>query len=204
VIVDECHRSMYGVWRQVLDYFDAFVIWLTATPSKHTLGYFQQNLVSEYPYERSVADGVNVGFEIFRIRTRIGEEGSTIDKGYAVPRRDRKTRRLRMEELDEDLTYTKQDLNRDVLAPNQIRTVLTAYRETLFTELFPGRTEVPKTLIFAKDDHHAEEIVTIAREVFGKGNQFREKDHLSRNRRLSGGSHQGVPERVQSPNRGNR
>lgn len=175
IIVDECHRSIYGVWRQVLEYFDAFIIGLTATPSKHTLGYFNQNLVAEYPYERSVADGVNVGYEIFRVRTRIGEQGGLIDAGYSVPARDRKTRRVRYQELEEDLAYTKQDLDRSVLAPNQIRTVLTAYRDALPTQLFPGRTEVPKTLIFAKDDHHAEEIVTIAREVFGKGNDFAKK-----------------------------
>jgi len=175
VIVDECHRSIYGVWRQVLEYFDAFVIGLTATPSKHTLGYFNQNLVAEYPYERSVADTVNVGYEIFRIKTRIGEQGGLIEAGYSVPARDRKTRKLRYQELTEDLEYTRQELDRSVLAPNQIRTVLTAYRESLPTQLFPGRTEVPKTLIFAKDDHHAEEIVTIAREVFGKGNDFAKK-----------------------------
>jgi type I restriction enzyme, R subunit len=175
VIVDECHRSIYGVWRQVLDYFAAFVICLTATPSKHTLGYFQQNLVAEYPYERSVADGVNVGYEIFRIKTRIGEQGGVIEAGYSVPRRDRKTRRLRYQELEDELAYSAQELDRSVVAPNQIRTVLSAYRDTLFTDLFPGRKEVPKTLVFAKDDHHAEEIVTIAREVFGKGNDFAKK-----------------------------
>jgi type I restriction enzyme R subunit len=175
IIVDECHRSIYGVWRQVLEYFDAFVVGLTATPSKHTLGYFNQNLVAEYPYERSVAEGVNVGYEIFRIRTRIGEQGGTIEKGYSVPARDRRTRRLRYQQLDDDLAYTRQDLDRSVLAPNQIRTVLTAYRDTLFTELFPRRSEVPKTLVFCKDDHHAEEVVTIAREVFGKGNEFAKK-----------------------------
>jgi type I restriction enzyme R subunit len=175
VIVDECHRSIYGNWRQVLDYFDAFTIGLTATPSVHTLGYFQKNLVAEYPYERSVIDGVNVPFEVFRIRTEIGERGSRIQKGFTVPRRDRHTRRQRYEELAEDHIYTASDLDRTVIAPNQIRLVLETYRDTLETELFPGRTEIPKTLIFAKDDHHAEEIVHIAREVFGKGNEFAKK-----------------------------
>jgi type I restriction enzyme, R subunit len=175
VIVDECHRSIYGVWRQVLDYFDGFIVGLTATPSKHTLGFFNQNLVSEYPYERSVVDGVNVGYEIYRIRTDIGEHGGKVEAKYAVPMRDRKTRRLRYMELEDDLDYTRKDLDVRVLAPNQIRTVLQAYRDTLFTDLFPGRSEVPKTLIFAKDDHHAEEIVQIARDVFGKGNAFAKK-----------------------------
>lgn len=175
VIVDECHRSIYGNWRQVLEYFDAFTIGLTATPSVHTLGYFQRNLVAEYPYERSVVDGVNVPFEVFRIRTQIGEQGGRIEKGFTVPLRDRHTRRQRYEELSDDVVYAPGDLDRSVVAPNQIRLVLETYRDTLPTDLFPGRTEIPKTLIFAKDDHHAEEIVHIAREVFGKGNEFAKK-----------------------------
>jgi type I restriction enzyme, R subunit len=175
VITDECHRSIYGTWRQVLDYFDAFIVGLTATPSLHTLGFFGKNLVAQYPYERSVADGVNVGYEVYRIRTEIGERGGRVLKGYALPVRDRRTRAQRYEELAEDFAYTVQDLDRSVTVPNQIRTVLEAYRDSLFTELFPGRTEVPKTLIFAKDDRHAEEIVGIVREVFGKGNDFAKK-----------------------------
>ncbi len=175
VIVDECHRSIYGRWRQVLEYFDAFQIGLTATPSAHTLGYFQKNLVAEYPYERSVIDGVNVPFDVFRIRTEIGERGGKVPAGFTVPKRDRHTRRQRYEELTDDLIYAPSELDRSVIAPNQIRTVLETYRDTLPNDLFPGRTEVPKTLIFAKDDHHAEEIVHIAREVFGKGNDFAKK-----------------------------
>ena len=175
VIVDECHRSIYGSWRQVLEYFDAFTVGLTATPSVHTLGYFQKNLVAEYPYERAVIDDVNVPFEVFRIRTEIGERGSRVPAGFTVPRRDRHTRRQRYEQLTDDLIYAATELDRSVIAPNQIRTVLETYRDTLATDLFPGRTEVPKTLIFAKDDHHAEEVVHIAREVFGKGNEFAKK-----------------------------
>ncbi len=175
IITDECHRSIYGVWRQVLEYFDAHIIGLTATPSRHTLGYFNRNLVSEYPYERSVADGVNVGYEVFRVRTHVTEQGATVDAGYQVPVRDKRTRRVTYEQLDQDLPYQANDLDRSVTNPNQIRTVLEAYKRHLFTDLFPGRTEVPKTLIFAKDDNHADEIVKIVREVFGKGNDFAKK-----------------------------
>lgn len=174
-ITDECHRSIYGSWRQVLEYFDSFIVGLTATPSPHTLGFFNRNIVAEYPYERSVVDGVNVGYEVFRIRTRIGEQGSRVEKGYEIPVRDKKTRAQRYETLTDDLIYTNRDLDRSVVAPNQIRTVLATYRDTVFTELFPGRATVPKTVIFAKDDHHAEQIVEIAREVFGKGNDFAKK-----------------------------
>jgi type I restriction enzyme R subunit len=175
IVTDECHRSIYGSWRQVLEYFDGYIVGLTATPSVHTLGFFNRNIVAEYPYERSVVDGVNVGYEVFRIRTRIGEQGSRVDKGFTIPVRDKKTRAQRYETLIDDLIYSARDLDRSVVAPNQIRTVLETYRDTLFTELFPGRTTVPKTVIFAKDDHHAEQIVEIAREVFGKGNDFARK-----------------------------
>ncbi|REC94977.1 DEAD/DEAH box helicase family protein [Kushneria indalinina] len=180
IVTDECHRSIYGLWRQVLEYFDASLIGLTATPSKHTLGFFNQNLVAEYPYERSVADGVNVGYEIYRIRTRVTEEGGKVepgDVGYQVPVRDRRTRRLRYETLDEELAYSGKELDRSVVNPNQIRTVLQTYRDRVFTELFPERTRkwLPKTLIFAKDDNHAEEIVHAVREVFGEGNDFAKK-----------------------------
>lgn len=177
IVVDECHRSIYGDWRQVLEYFDAFTIGLTATPSKQTFGYFNKNVVSEYTYERSVADKVNVGYEIYSIRTDVGENGGKIDKGFTVPVRDKKTRKQEWETLDEDLNYTKNDLDRTVLVPDHIRTVLQCYKDTIFTELFPEReqTWIPKTLIFAKDDNHAEEIVRIAREVFNKGNDFCKK-----------------------------
>ncbi|QYE37231.1 DEAD/DEAH box helicase family protein (plasmid) [Polymorphobacter sp. PAMC 29334] len=175
IVVDECHRSIYGTWRQVLDYFDAQIIGLTATPTVQTMAFFGENLVAEYPYEKSVIDKVNVPFEVFRIRTQIGEFGSKVDAGYTLPVRDRHTRRQHFRTLDEDLVYGPEQLDRSVIARNQIRTCIETYRDTLFTELFPGRTEVPKTLIFAKDDHHAEEIVTIVREVFGRGNAFAKK-----------------------------
>ena len=180
IVTDECHRSIYGLWRQVLEYFDASIIGLTATPSKHTLGFFNQNLVAEYPYERSVADGVNVGYEIYRIRTRVTEQGGkieTTDSGFEVPVRDKRTRKVRYEALDADLEYTAKELDRSVVNPNQIRTVLQVYRDRVFTELFPDRTGdwLPKTLIFAKDDNHAEEIVHAVREVFNEGNDFAKK-----------------------------
>ena len=165
VIVDECHRSIYGAWRQVLDYFDAFTVGLTATPGKHTLGYFQQNQVSDYPFERSVADGVNVDCEVFRIRTEVGEHGGLVEAGFTVPRRDRSTRARRWDALEDDLAYTGAQLNRVVEAPNQIRTVLQAYRDALPTQLFPGRREIPKTLVFCRDESHAETVTGIARQV---------------------------------------
>jgi type I restriction enzyme R subunit len=175
IIIDECHRSIYGVWRGVLEYFDAHLLGLTATPTKQTYGFFQQNLVSEYTYPQSVADGVNVDFEVYRIKTKISEQGSTIEAGTIVPKQDRQTRQQRFEELDQDLDYSESQLDREVTSKAQIRLILETYRDRLFTEIFPGRTTVPKTLIFAKDDNHAEEIVNTARMVFGQGNDFAAK-----------------------------
>ena len=175
IITDECHRSIYNLWRQVLEYFDGFLIGLTATPSKQTFGFFQQNLVMEYSHEQAVADGVNVGFDTYKIRTQITDQGSTVDAGYYVDRRDRLTRRVRWEQLEEDLTYAPNQLDRDVVAEDQIRTVIQTFRDRLFTEIFPSRRDVPKTIIFAKDDSHADDIVRVVRQVFDKGNEFCQK-----------------------------
>lgn len=175
IVTDECHRSIYNLWRQVLEYFDGFLIGLTATPAKQTIAYFGKNRVAEYDHERAVADGVNVGYDVYRIKTRITERGGQVEKGFLIDHRSKASRKVRQAVLDEDLDYTPTDLDRSVVVPDQIRTVLSTYRDAVFTELFPGRTLVPKTLIFAKDDSHAEDIVHICREVFGKGNDFCKK-----------------------------
>ncbi|MGE3109332.1 MAG: type I restriction-modification enzyme R subunit C-terminal domain-containing protein [Phycisphaerales bacterium] len=175
IIVDECHRSIYSVWGDVLKYFDAFLVGLTATPSKQTIGFFNQNLVMEYTHEQAVADRVNVPYDVYEIRTRITAQGSKLDAGYFVGKRSRKTRAERQEELDQDLQYGAEELDRAVVAEDQIRTVIQTFRDRLFVDIFPGRTEVPKTIIFAKDDSHADDIVRIVREEFGKGNDFCQK-----------------------------
>jgi type I restriction enzyme R subunit len=175
IVTDECHRSIYNLWRQVLEYFDAYLIGLTATPSKQTFGFFNQNLVMEYGHEHAVADGVNVNYDVYRIKTAITEQGGEVEAGYYVDKRDRETREVRWEQLDDDFNYDAKQLDRDVVAVDQIRTVIQTYRDKLFSDIFPGRSEVPKTLIFAKDDSHAEDIVKIVREEFGKGNDFAQK-----------------------------
>jgi type I restriction enzyme R subunit len=129
----------------------------------------------EYNHEQAVADGVNVNYDVYRIRTAISQGGSSVEAGYYLEKRDRETRATRWEELDDDFSYDPDQLDRDVVAPDQIRTIIKTFKEKLFTEIFPGRTWVPKTLIFAKDDSHAEDIVKIVREEFGKGNDFAQK-----------------------------
>lgn len=175
IVTDEAHRSIYNLWRQVLEYFDAYLIGLTATPSKQTFGFFNQNLVMEYGHQQAVADGVNVNYDVYRIRTQVSEQGSQVEAGYSVGYRDRLTRQTRWQELDEDMAYDADALDRAVQTPDQIRTIVRTFRDKLPLEIFPGRTEVPKTLVFAKDDNHAEKIVEILREEFGKGNDFAQK-----------------------------
>ena len=174
IIVDECHRSIYNVWNQVLEYFDSFIIGLTATPDKRTFAFFNENVVSEYPREQAIIDGVNVGEDIFLIETKIGKNTTHIMK-QMIEVRSRLSREKRWKQLDEDIHYTATQLDRDIVNPSQIRTVIRTFKENVFTSLFPRRKEVPKTLIFAKTDSHADDIIQIVREEFGEGNEFCKK-----------------------------
>ena len=175
IITDECHRSIYNQWRQVLEYFDAFIIGLTATPSRDTLGFFNQNLVMEYSHEKAVADAVNVPYDVYYIETDITREGSKIPTGFSIKTRDVTTRKELWELTDEPIIYEETSLDRDVVAPDQIRTIIKTFKNKLFTEIFPGRKEVPKTIIFSKNDSHANDILHILREEFAKGNDFAKK-----------------------------
>ena len=171
IIVDECHRSIYNVWSQVLTYFDAFIIGLTATPDNRTFAFFNENIVSEYTREQAIIDGVNVGEDIFLIETEVGKNGAHLMK-QMIEYRDRLSRAKRWRQMDEDVNYVPSQLDKKIVNPSQIRTVIRSFKENLFTTLFPRRKEVPKTLIFAKTDSHADDIVQIVREEFGEGNDF--------------------------------
>lgn len=187
IVIDECHRSIYNLWKQVLEYFDAFEIGLTATPDARTVAYFEQNVVSEYSHEMAVADGVNVGYDVFIIDTKITKQGATIWKGEYVEHRERLSRKKRLELQDEDETYTSQQLDKDIVNPNQIATIIKSFKENLPT-IFPdrfsppplgeagvGAFEVPKTLIFAKTDSHADDIIQAVRKEFAEENRFCKK-----------------------------
>ena len=174
IIIDECHRSIYNIWRQVIEYFDAFLIGLTATPDARTYGFFKKNIVSEYSHERAVADGVNVGNEVYRIDTEVTQQGTTIRAEQQIEKRERLTRKKRWERQDDDEQFAAAQLDRAVVIPDQIRTIVRTFRDKL-PEIFPSRDEVPKTLIFAKTDSHADDIIQIVREEFDQGNDFCKK-----------------------------
>ena len=174
IIIDECHRSIYNLWRQVLEYFDAYLIGLTATPDSRTYGFFKTNVVSEYDHEQAVADGVNVGNEVYVIDTERTRHGGQLQANQEIEKRERLTRLRRWEIQEEDATYSGSQLDRSVVNPDQIRTVVRTFRDKL-PEIFPGRDEVPKTLVFAKTDSHADDIIQTVREEFAEGNEFCKK-----------------------------
>jgi len=174
IFIDECHRSIYNLWQQVIDYFDASLIGLTATPDNRTYGFFKKNVVSDYSHEKAVADGVNVGNEVYVIETQITQGGGVIPAHVQVERREKLTRKKRWELQDEDEAYSATQLDRNIVNPDQIRTVIRTFRDKL-PEIFPGREEVPKTLIFAKTDSHADDIIQTVREEFDERNAFCKK-----------------------------
>jgi len=181
IVIDEAHRSIYNLWKQVLDYFDAFLIGLTATPDKRTFGFFNENVVSQYTYEESVTDGVNVPYDVYTIETEISQNGETVKAGWFVDRRDKLTRKKRWQQEDEDTAYKRNDLDKKVVNPSQIRNIIKEYKKALRTTIYPNRLdengeyEVPKTLVFAKTDSHADDIIKIIREEFNESNDFCKK-----------------------------
>ena len=178
IIIDECHRSIYNLWKQVLDYFDAFMIGLTATPDKRTFAFFHENIVSEYTLKQSIADRVNVGYDVYTIETEITQHGAKIQARQFVNLRNKMTRKKEWKQLDDEVVYEANQLDKDIVNPSQIRNIIREYKRVLKEGFYPERGneyDVPKTLIFAKTDSHAEDIVHIVREEFGEGNDFCKK-----------------------------
>ncbi len=171
IVVDECHRSIYGKWRAVLDYFkDAKVLGLTATPTPEAYAFFDNNIVEKYTYDDSVVDGVNVPVRIYRIATDVTEHGGTIEKGTKIVEKSHKDGKTNTYTATNSVEYSPETLDRSVVNRDQIRKVLTAYKDSIYTDLYPEREKewayIPKTLIFAKDDNHATQIVDVAKGVF--------------------------------------
>ena len=173
IIVDECHRSIYGKWKAVLDYFkDAKVLGLTATPTPEAYAYFNNNIIEQYTYDDSVVDGVNVPARVYRIMTEATVHGGTINEGEKVVELTRRTGELDEHTVSQRFDYSPTQLDRSVINQNQIESVLSTYRDVIYTDLYPYRDErweyIPKTLIFAKDDNHATQIVKCVKKVFGE------------------------------------
>ena len=183
IIIDECHRSIYGNWQKVLNYFSkAKLIGLTATPVPETKAFFNNNIIVNYTLEKSIIDGVNVDCRVYRIKTQATENGGAILEGEKVKRETCYTGQVETVNNQETKNYTCEELNRSIVNPAQIKLILETYRDAVYTEMFtdPQREAnmdyLPKTLIFALNENHATNIVQIAREVFGHNdNRFVQK-----------------------------
>ena len=171
IIIDECHRSIYGKWRAVLDYFfDAKILGLTATPTPESYAFFNENIIQNYTYDDSIIDGVNVPSRVYRIVTSVTKHGGTIKEGSRVIETKRKDGSSYSYDANNETEYEPKELDKSVINQDQIRTVLNAYKNAIYTELYPERDKkweyIPKTLILAMDDNHATRIVQIVKEVF--------------------------------------
>ena len=193
IVIDECHRSIYNVWRQVIEYFDAFLIGLTATPSPRSLGFFHNNVVQNYSHPKAVADGINVDYNIYRIKTKITEQGETVEKGPYVPRRDRRTRKTTLAELEDDLTYTANQLDRDVVAPDQIRLVARTFRERLFHRDLPRSHGSSQNTRVRQERQPRRRPREDPQGGVRQGQRVLPEDHLEDDRRLAGGSAEQLP-----------
>ena len=136
--------------------------------------------MSEYTHQDAVADEVNVGaFGTYIIETEITKNGGLVAAiNQKVEKRDKRTRRQHWETVDkdEDLSYDAAKLQNSFVNKSQIRLILETFRDNWKTwPFFKDRKELPKTLIFAKHESHASDIMSIAREVFGEGDEFCKK-----------------------------
>ena len=173
IIVDECHRSIYGKWQSVLKYFkDAKILGLTATPTPEAYAFFNDNIIEKYTYDDSVVDGVNVPARVYRIKTEQTEHGGAIKSGDKFVETTRSGYKVNEYIAEERIDFNPTQLDRSVVSPDQIRKNIETFRDSIYTDMFPERKAlweyIPKTLIFAKDDHHASEIVDIVKAVFAE------------------------------------
>ena len=171
IIIDECHRSIYGDWQQVLTYFNnAKIIGLTATPTPEAMAFFNKNRIVNYTLEKSIADGVNVPPRVYRIKTEISEAGGTLNEGEKVTKVSNLTGKGQNQKQKYDKDYTKTELDRSVVVPSQIETVVRAYKDAIYESLYPEREKnwymIPKTLFFAKKESHAQDILKAIEKVF--------------------------------------
>jgi transposase-like protein len=124
---DQPDRAHAGeTWRKV-----------AATPDNRTYGFFQKNVVSEYTHEKAVADKVNVGNEIYLIETEITQGGETLKAEQLVEKRERESRARRWETQDDEQAYAATQLDRSVVNPDQIRTVIRTFHDK-WPEIFPA------------------------------------------------------------------
>ncbi len=181
VIADECHRgytsSEVATWRKTLDHFDAIKVGLTATPAAHTTAYFK-DIVYRYEYERAVREGFLVDYDVIAVKSEVRMKGVFLQEGEQVGIIDPRSGKEQLDLLEDERQFESAEIEEKITAPDSNRKILEEVKKwALEHEQQYGR--FPKTLIFAVNDlqhtSHAEQLVEIARDVFGRGDAFVQK-----------------------------
>ncbi len=181
VVADECHRGYttaeLSAWRNTLDHFDAVKIGLTATPAAHTTAYFK-DVVFRYEYERAVREGYLVDFDVVSLKSEVRIGGVFLKEGEKVGVVDTTTGVEQMDMLEDEREFDASDVERRVTSPDSNRKILEEVNK--YAQEHQARYgRFPKTLIFAVNDlpqtSHADHLVDIARDVFGRGDSFVQK-----------------------------
>lgn len=181
IIADECHRGYTtketSVWRNTLDYFDGLKIGLTATPAVNTLSLFKE-VVYRYTTEEAIADGWLVDYEPVYIYSDIRINGAFLQEGEEVGVIDTETGEEIYDELEDEREFSTADIERKITVPDSNRKIIQEIAECADKhEEETGR--FPRILIFAVNDlphrSHADQIVGICKEVFGRGDDFVQK-----------------------------
>jgi type I restriction enzyme, R subunit len=181
IVADECHRGYttaeQSIWRNTLDHFDAIKIGLTATPAAHTKAYFT-DVVFRYEYSRAVREGHLVDYDVVKLKSNVRIEGLFLTEGEGVEYVDPDTGNKTHDQLEDQREYQSTEVEKTVTSPDSNRKILAEIKKYADAhEEKYGR--FPKTLIFAANDtghtSHANELVVLAREVFGRGESFVQK-----------------------------
>lgn len=181
IVADECHRGYtaqeVSTWRSTLDHFDAIKLGLTATPASHTTAYFTHK-VFEYGYERAVQDGYLVDYDAVRIRSEVRVRGLFLREGENVELVDPETGLSKLDQLEDERHFETGDLEATITAPESNQRIVDEVKR--YADAHEERYgRFPKTLIFAVNDlphtSHADQLVTICRDVFARGEAFVEK-----------------------------
>nr|WP_321498657.1 DEAD/DEAH box helicase family protein [uncultured Methanolobus sp.] len=181
IIADECHRGYsaqeISTWRKTLDHFDAIKVGLTATPAAHTVAYFK-DIVYNYGYEQAVREGYLVDYDIVALESGVRMNGIFLREGETVEVVDPETGIREIDMLEDEREFSVTKIEREITSIDSNKKILEEIKRYADEhEKRYGR--FPKTLIFAVQDlsftSHADQIVDLARDVFGRGDSFVQK-----------------------------
>lgn len=178
IIADECHRGYSaketGNWKQVIDYFDAVKIGLTATPATHTLAMFKNKIYS-YSTEQAVIDGFLVDYDAIKIKSDIHINGAFLKPGELVGEIDTETGKESLDEMEDEREFQATEIEEKITSPDSTKKIITALKK--YTDQHElDYMRFPKILIFVVNDishiSHADEVVRTCKEVFNQGDDF--------------------------------